>query len=177
VAIAAALVLLIAAGSPSIARGTGSCGQRQHPGFESFPAKPIFSGRRLAPILATALDRKHRTAIRQSLANGPNFASHFVIAAWGCGTGCQEFVIIDASTGIVHDPPFDKVDYHYPQSSDVRWQCYSDLLTYRKDSLLLVAEGCLKGKQCGRTYYVMKNGLKQIAYDPDLLPDGKIAPF
>ena len=54
-----------------------------------------------------------------------------------------------------------------------------DLVTYRVDSRLLIVEGCLlQGKQCGRTYFAEEGGrLRQVAFDPDLLADGKIAPF
>jgi hypothetical protein len=32
---------------------------------------------------------------------GPNFAGHYTVALWGCGTSCQSFAIIDAKTGAV----------------------------------------------------------------------------
>ena len=47
------------------------------------------------PKLTTPEQRRFRTAIRQAAAKGPNFAGHFTIAAWGCGTGCIQFVVVD----------------------------------------------------------------------------------
>jgi hypothetical protein len=175
----AVAVTLFAMSLPPQSHAFGSCNQKNPPEFKDFSTTQMFSGRVHAPILATPLDRKHRTAIRESLANGVNFAGHYVVAEWGCGTGCREFVIVDVKTGIVYDPPFAEVDYHYPgpEQSDVEWWCYSDLLTYQKESALFVVEGCLQGKQCGRTYLVMRNTLQQKYYDPDLLPDGTIAPY
>lgn len=59
------------------------------------------------------------------------------------------------------------------------WWCHSDLITFRPDSRLLIIEGCLLGgKQCGRTYFVEESGrLRLVAFDPDLLRNGKVAPF
>jgi hypothetical protein len=52
--------------------------------------------------LATLLDRKYRTAIRESLAKGVDFAEQYVVVCWGCGTGCKEFAVVDAKTGTVY---------------------------------------------------------------------------
>jgi hypothetical protein len=156
-----------------------SSSHQDRPQFESYSVSPQFEGRAHSAVLGTPLDRKYRTAIKNGLANGVNFAGHYVIVIWGCGTGCKGFVVVDAKTGVVYDPAFDEVDYHYPESaeSDAGWHRYPDLLNYRKESALLIVEGCLRGKQCGRTYFVMGKGLEQLAYDPDLLSDGKIAPY
>jgi hypothetical protein len=62
--------------------------------------------------------------------------------------------------------------------TEPNWFCIPEVIRFRKDSELLIVEGCLDDRQCGRTYYRMDTtGLRQVAYDPDLLPDGKIAPF
>jgi len=133
------------------------------------------------PILSTAKDRHYRTAIRTSTVKGENFAGHYTIAQWGCGTGCLEFVIVDVSTGKVYDPFFQTVDYHYPSEdldTESEWWCYTENLNYSLDSRLLIIEGCLSGKSCGRNYFVMEpSGLRHIHYDPDLLKDGTKAPF
>jgi hypothetical protein len=39
--------------------------------------------------------------IREGAADGPNFAGHYTVAAWGCGTSCTDFAIIDAKSGRV----------------------------------------------------------------------------
>jgi hypothetical protein len=156
-----------------------ACTGKKLPRFDDYAAPTAYDGKPRAPILATRLDRKYQTTIKNAVDKGVNFAWHFAVAMWGCGSGCQEFVIVDLRTGAVYDPSFDEVDFHYgPKEYDPGWQCYSDLLTYRRDSSLLVVEGCLRGKQCGRTYLIMESGrLKQIAYDPDRLRDGTVAPF
>ena len=154
------------------------CAQKKLLGFKDYPVT-AYHGKPHTPILATPLDRKYETAIRDATKSGVNFAGHYTLARWGCGTGCHEFVIADLITGVVYDPSFDEVDFHNgPMDYDPGWQCYSDVITYQRDSSLLVVEGCLRGKQCGRTYFVMEFGhLRQVAYNPDRLRNGKIAPF
>jgi hypothetical protein len=138
-----------------------------------------------SPVLATKRDHLYRTTIRNASARGPNFAGHYAVAESGCGIGCRQFAVVDLHTGIVYDTQFQEVDYHYPTqieasdpSGDPAWWCYPDALNYDVSSGLLVVEGCLDGKQCGRNYFVMESdGLRNLRYDPDLLKDGSLAPF
>ena len=159
------------------------CQSDKLPKFSDFTVHAVFSGKPKQPILTTKLEHLYRTTIREAAMNGTNFAGHFAIAEWGCGTGCHDFVVVDVRTGKVYDPPFRDLNFHMPPpdlfvDSDPNWFCFADVIRYRKDSDLLVVEGCLDDKQCGRTYFRMVNtGLKQVAFDPDLLPDGKVAPF
>ena len=104
-----------------------ACGTKNLPTFEQYPTAATYSGRPHSPILASALDRKYRPVIREAAAAGVNFSGHFAIAKWGCGTGCQDFVIIDVETGAIFDPKSYEVGYHYPQQHDydAGWWCYS----------------------------------------------------
>jgi hypothetical protein len=56
---------------------------------------------RPAPVdlASAAYGRMYRTKLREAAAAGPNFAGHFTLALWGCGTGCQIVAVIDARTG------------------------------------------------------------------------------
>lgn len=151
------------------------------PRFSDFPASNPLRGKPASPILSTPQDRKFRRVIRTAAANGANFAGHYAIAAWGCGTGCQQFVVVDLNSGYVSDPDFKEVDYHYPPmdiATESEWWCYPDVLNFRQNSDLLIVEGCLEGKQCGRSYFRMESSkLHVVHYDGDLTTDGKIAPF
>ncbi len=133
------------------------------------------------PVLATALEKKYRTVIRQAASRGPNFAGHYVVAKWGCGTGCTQFVIIDSETGKVLDPPFREVDCPSPSAPsghEAEWSCYPEVLNYSISSRLLTVEGCLAGHRGGRNYFLVNgDGLRSLNYDPDLSNDGKVAPF
>ena len=41
----------------------------------------------------------YKTTIKEQVAEGANFAGHYTVAAWGCGTECQGFAVIDATNG------------------------------------------------------------------------------
>ena len=38
------------------------------------------------------------------MAKGPNFAGTYTVVMWGCGSGCQSSVIVDAKTGKIYSP-------------------------------------------------------------------------
>jgi hypothetical protein len=160
-----------------------ACAGKNLPKFDQYPGEATYEGNAHLPVLVTPLDRKYRATIRNAAAAGANFSGHYAIANWGCGTGCQEFVIVDLKTGTVYQPPFEGIGFHYNQKDTdptPGWQCYSDLLTYRRDSSLLVVEGCRipsASLRCGRTYFTMEAGrLREVAYDPDSLQNRRVAP-
>lgn len=78
----------------------------------------------------------YRTRLSEGLKRGVNFAGHFVIVGWGCGTGCTNAGVIDTLTGKVLWPEeFYNVDATYGEG-------YSDVqLDFRKNSRLLIIHG------------------------------------
>lgn len=48
--------------------------------------------------------RMYRTNLRNAAKEGVNFAGHYILTGWGCGTNCLEWAIIDARTGRVFFP-------------------------------------------------------------------------
>lgn len=72
------------------------------PQFSDYPAGPIYRGR-VAPLdLSSSPDaRRFRTRTREAMAEGVDFAGHYVVAMWGCGSGCMSGQIVDARTGRV----------------------------------------------------------------------------
>lgn len=135
-----ALSLLAVLGASMFAQSTGI------PSFAQFPADP-FTGKPVPAVLATPGQRQFRTRIRERAAQGPNFAGHFTIADWGCGTSCKSGVLVDARTGKVYDVPFGILGYgqalKYADGSETGG------LDYRLDSRLLIARGCPEDENCG----------------------------
>jgi len=66
--------------------------------FTGTPAKPDLTGSPDA--------KRYATTIREGAKTGPNFAGHFTIIEWGCGSECQRSAIVDAKTGAVYFPEF-----------------------------------------------------------------------
>jgi hypothetical protein len=47
----------------------------------------------------------YRTRLREAAVRPPNFADHYVVAEWGCGTGCAIHRLIDLKTGRIYEAP------------------------------------------------------------------------
>ena len=96
------------------------------PSFARYRVSDTTGPARLAPpILDTRNKRLYRTMIREGAARGPNFAGHFTVVAWGCGSPCIEVAIVDARTGQVYMDTVGR--YAYPP-------------LFRRDSRLLVSD-------------------------------------
>jgi hypothetical protein len=84
------------------------------PRFEDYPITEVFRGTPAAPVLATPQQRLFRTMIRTGgqgaygdgkAEPGPNFAGHYIIVTWNCGSPCTMMAIVDAVTGTVYNSP------------------------------------------------------------------------
>lgn len=82
----------------------GSEEWRRAPGFADFPISRIYKGVP-APVNLSSnpTARSFRTRLRQEARKGPNFAGHYTVASWGCGSNCESITIVDALTGRVYD--------------------------------------------------------------------------
>lgn len=93
--------------------------QQKPPSFEDFPSGKLFTGTPASPKLIEPWAKMYRTRIRDGVAKpegafrgsdfvaskGPNFAGHYFVLNWGCGSGCLMLVVADALTGHVYTPP------------------------------------------------------------------------
>lgn len=89
------------------------------PRFEDYLVTDIFHGTPAAPQLTTPTERLFRTRIRDGVTKGlgvmregkeqpgPNFAGHYVVVQWNCGSPCNMMAIVDARSGIVYPPPIE----------------------------------------------------------------------
>jgi hypothetical protein len=73
--------------------------------FRDYSVSLKFRGRPAAPLHNTLNSRFYRTKIREAVENRPNFADHYTLAQWGCGSACVRFSIIDSKDGRVYDFP------------------------------------------------------------------------
>ena len=72
--------------------------------FQRFPA--IVHCAKPAPLrLETPLAQEHASKIRAAVHRCPNFAGHYTVVNWGCGTECAVYVIVDNRTGNIYAPP------------------------------------------------------------------------
>ena len=128
--------------------------------FGDFPALSSFHGVPASPLLKTAGQRLFRTRVREAAKHGPNFAGHFTIADWGCGTSCEQMVVIDAETGAIYESPFGRLPravlsfgYALRYDRDTSGNYIYDDLSYRLNSRLLIVRGCPNDKGCGAYFF------------------------
>lgn len=96
-----------------------------------------------------AQGRRYRTVIRQAAARPIDFAGHYIMATWGCGSGCVMAAAIDTLSGRVTSLPFTVSDWPL----DV-----TEPLSYRPDSCLLIVQGSRNESTEHGTYYYVFNG-------------------
>jgi hypothetical protein len=76
------------------------------PRFEDYGVSEVFQGRPAPVDLRSNPDAlRFKTELREGAAKGPNFAGHFTVVSWGCGTSCQSIMLVDASSGRVMRSP------------------------------------------------------------------------
>jgi hypothetical protein len=128
--------------------------------FGDFPAPRPFHGVPATPILQTAGQRLFRTRIREAARKGPNFAGHYTIAEWGCGSSCVSVAVIDAETGAVCEGPFGRLPnalLSYGEAlqydRDAKGEYQDEELSYRLNSRLFIARGCANDVNCAAYFY------------------------
>jgi hypothetical protein len=143
--------------------------QTKRPAFTSYSAaveKPLVHA---INFKASPDARSFRTRLSDAIKGGVNFAGHFVVAGWGCGTGCISGAIVDARTGRVYWPiQFNAMSTWYDGNEYV-----DKPVEYRKNSRLLVLRGSPgvkdgdADKPYGEYYYELRNNeLRLIKFIP-----------
>ena len=146
------------------------------PRSKNYPVTP-YAGPTAAPdVRSDPRSRMYRTQLRGWAKEKPNFAGHYILATWGCGTGCTQIAIIDARTGKVFHPLGARtnsvLDVHHDllggdESSPRRADFGA--LRHSPDSRLLVLIGTPENRTENRgiSYFVWENDvLKRIRFVP-----------
>ena len=125
--------------------------RNSEPQFSEFPAQTVKITSPKKPILSSNLARRYKTIISNSMADEPNFAGHYRVVAWGCGTDCRGFAIVNLLSGKTYTlPSLESVDGVMGNDED--------RLSYRPDSKLFVINGLRNEVDEGKFYYLWKNG-------------------
>ena len=75
------------------------------PRFEDYPVVQVWQGQRPTLKPTTPAERTFRTRLTNAAKEPANFAGHYRLATWGCGSECISGAIIDLETGKVFSPP------------------------------------------------------------------------
>lgn len=140
---------------------TGALGSSKDlPQFDQYQVN-LFASKPMAVRLKSHRDGPtFRTILREGAKVGPNFAGHFTIVTWGCGTACQRLAIVDAKNGQVFFPPQLQPNAYHTVTDG------ADPFQYRQDSELLIVTGTPMDREKEGIYYYRWNGkyLKQLRY-------------
>lgn len=78
------------------------------PRFEDYAVQEKWDGTAAPVKFQTRSDREFRTQFINASKEAPNFAGHYRVATWGCGTNCLQGGIVDLSTGRLLPLPHSK---------------------------------------------------------------------
>ena len=140
----------------------------ERPKFEDFAVKTVFRGTPASPKLATEDQKMFRSRIREGAKAKVEFAGHYTVPVWGCGSGCNDYVIADSINGAVYDGLY-VVDLpsawleEHGHSEEKRME-------YHRDSRLLKINGCPGEHDCGFYDYEMVDGKGLRLLRKNLLP-------
>ncbi len=111
--------------------------------FDQFPAGTVYKGQAHLPDFS-GRDRKfvdYRTRIREGLSKGPNFAGHYSVIQFGCGTECTFVYVADNQTGKI---------FQFPLGGDDNL----DLdLSFELNSRLLIAQWANDKDECKLEFF------------------------
>jgi len=131
----ASAALMAGAGAADAATTAAAC---TSPSFDRYPAPAAARAPRkpaAAPRLTSKEARLYRTVIRDAFVQPANFAGHYRVAIWGCGTDCRNFAILDKDTGATYTMPGVKAVSGVMGNGDER-------VDFRAGSRLLIVAGC-----------------------------------
>ncbi|MBR1267539.1 hypothetical protein JQ629_08470 [Bradyrhizobium sp. AUGA SZCCT0222] len=92
------VILLLAL---SVSNGADAQSTAPIPQSRDYPAGEPFRGRAAKVDLKPPENREYRTRLREAASQPANFAGHYVLTTWGCGTGCVLGAAVDLKSGKV----------------------------------------------------------------------------
>jgi hypothetical protein len=164
------LVGLAASLVPVFAQNTRASepSRRAAPRFEDFRVPTPIPPRNGAAFVTNHVPDPEKE-ISESAKEGPDFAGHFVIERFSCGSGCTSFVIVNVVTLKVFRNDFDVAYSFCPANRPPGAEAE---LAYKLDSRLLIVTGAIETLSrtrgevdgpCGYFYYLWDGrSLKQI---------------
>jgi hypothetical protein len=152
---------------------------KKAPTFQAYPvSNPPLTGSPKLDLKSSPTARRYRTLLSEEVAKGPNFAGHYRVAIWGCGTSCANFAIVNLATGRVIAPfdayatgtvYFDMGDGKFFPDSESE----SDSFGFRKDSKLFMILGDLNEDENreGAFYYVLEGERLRLIHSTPVQKD------
>lgn len=116
----------------------GSLAQgKKNPTFAQYSAQKMKGKTAAVNLKSHPQANEYRTRLKDAASGGVNFAGGFIIASWGCGTGCGTGAVIDAKTGAVYFP--EELGGYVAAWGD--WTGDKETLEFKPNSRLLIIRG------------------------------------
>jgi hypothetical protein len=148
---------------------------RESPRFGDYPVKEVYRGRIAPVVLDTKRARMFRSRLREDSRAGVNFAGHYTVVFWGCGTGCAQVAVVDAKTGRVYWPPLEYTDIpDRPEDGEDAATAAARHPNFRPDSKLLVlTRNHYDGRGSYTAYYYLfdRNRFRLLRQAEERYPD------
>jgi len=139
------------------------------PTFGDYPVHENWSGPAAAVKFRTRTDRMYRTQFREAAKLAPNFAGHYRVATWGCGTQCLEAGLVDLLSGQLYSLPYRGKKWEKWSFCESVWGGdWEGAAQTRVDSRLLITNcanaygpgdfGPQTGTYARTSYFVFENG-------------------
>jgi hypothetical protein len=110
--------------------------------------------------------KMYRTVIRSEMRRGVNFAGHYRVAVWGCGSSCAQFAVVNLSTGpVITANDIRSVSGVHLGADDFLPHTDSDAWGFRfkRNSRLLVLVGALNEDDSNQgAFYFVLTGEKLV---------------
>lgn len=121
-------------------------GQAKIPRFQDYHVATAWHGKNAKLWLRTYNEKLFLTQLTNAAKEPPDFAGHYKIAGWGCGSVCASGALIDLKTGAIHPLPFAGhgrgAEYWIFTGGPVE----EKYIEYRRDSRLLIIRRVESGK-------------------------------
>lgn len=122
------------------------------PQFRDFPATGVHQGKNAPVRLTTPEAGQFRTRLTEAARQPSNFAGHYILVWWGCGSGCIRPAIINTKNGRVFMLPFTVTTVGEEVVNPVQ---------FRPDSRLLIVNGSRNDQPENGSFYYLWDG-KQL---------------
>ncbi len=117
---------------------TAKFDDKHPPHFEDFPVSENWKQPPAPLKLRTRSERMFQTQLTNAAKEPANFAGHYRITYWGCGSNCSASALVDLQTGGLFPPPLSK-------SGGIGWErwimctaCFDGADEFHRDSRLMI---------------------------------------
>lgn len=133
------------------------------PKFEDYAVKVKTTSKFQIDLQSHPDARQYRTRLTEAAKEKVNFAGHYILTSWGCGSNCLTIAIIDSVTGKVHFPK-----QLNTLTVGIAPLIEDEPLEFQKNSTLLVVKGAPGSEnadsqnQTGVYYYLWESGALKL---------------